>query len=108
MNPSPVTIRPRGDARVPTAGLTCQTAGSLEFACGVEPPASKEGSLGEDGDDDENENENENDNDFDEQKKKQFLYAAVVSFETPQQCEQFNENDLLFLSKLSSLSEVNP
>jgi len=55
--------------------------------------------------DDENENENENENDFDEQKKKQFLYAAVVSFETPQQCEQFNENDLLFLSKLSSLSE---
>ena len=54
---------------------------------------------------DENENENENENDFDEQKKKQFLYAAVASFETPQQCEQFNENDLLFLSKLSSLSE---
>ena len=59
VNPSPVTIRPRGDARVPTAGLTCQTAGSLAFACGVEPPASKEGSLGEDGDDDENENERE-------------------------------------------------
>ena len=53
VNPSPVTIRPRGDARVPTAGLTCQTAGSLAFACGVEPQrASKEGSLGEDDDDD--------------------------------------------------------
>ena len=60
MNPSPVTIRPRGDARVPTAGLTCQTAGSLAFACGVEPLASKEGVWArEDGDDDDDENERE-------------------------------------------------
>ena len=58
VNPSPVTIRPRGDARVPTAGLTCQAAGSLAFACGVEPPASKEGSLGENDDDNDDDDEN--------------------------------------------------
>ena len=34
-----------------------------------------------------------------------FLYTAVASFRTQQQCEQFSENDVLFLSKLNAISE---
>ena len=48
---------------------------------------------------------NKKDEEQKEKTLKMCLYTAVASFETQQQCEQFNENDLLFLSKLNSVSE---